>query len=62
MKTFEPNAPRYSVKELELGIEWQPITALELVLAYDISDRTSDKYPYKEEQGHLTRLQVQFNY
>lgn len=61
-KKFEPNAPRYSVRELETGVEWQPNPALELVLAYNISDRTSDKYPYTQQSGHTTRLQIQFNF
>lgn len=61
-KKFEPNAPRYSVKELEAGLEWQPISAVELVLAYNVSERTSDKYPYKLQSGHTTRVQLQFNY
>ncbi|NMO19800.1 porin [Pyxidicoccus fallax] len=61
-KKFETNAPRYDVKELELGVEWQIIKALELTLAYDISDRTSSRYPYEQERGDLTRVQLQFNY
>ncbi len=61
-KKFEANAPRYSVRELETGVEWQPYKALELVLAYNISERTSDKYPYKLQEGHTTRVQLQFNY
>ncbi len=61
-KKFEPNAPRYSVRELEMGVEWQPHTAVELVLAYNISERTSDRYPYKLQEGHTTRVQLQFNY
>jgi len=61
-KKFEINAPHYQVKELEFGIEWQVLKALELVLAYDIADRTSSKSPYKQERGHVTRVQVQVNY
>jgi hypothetical protein len=61
-KKFMTNAPRYDVKELELGIEWQVFPALEVVLAYDIVDRTSDRYPYNQEQGQITRLQVQANF
>ncbi|HEY6561253.1 MAG TPA: porin [Polyangiaceae bacterium] len=61
-KKFETNAPRYDVKELELGVEWQIIKALEVTAAYDISERTSPRYPYNQEEGHVTRLQVQFNY
>ena len=61
-KKFEANAPRYSIRELETGIEWQPYSAIELTLAYTISSRTSDKYPYTKQDGQLTRVQLQFNY
>ena len=60
-KKFVTNAPKYHVRELEAGVEWQIITALELVLAYQISARTSDK-SYTTQYGHWTRLQLQFNY
>ncbi len=56
------NAPHYSIRELEFGLEWQILRALEIVGAYMIADRTSDKYPYNQEYGHVTRLQVQVNY
>lgn len=61
-KKFENNAPRYEVKELEMGVEWQLGKWLEITGAYMISDRTSPKYPYKQQEGHVTRLQVQVNY
>ena len=61
-KKFFTNAPRYQVREVEMGLEWQILKALELTAAYMISDRTSDKYPYHQEYGHVTRLQAQFNY
>jgi hypothetical protein len=61
-KKFEVNAPRYDVRELELGAEWQVWKALELTGAYVIANRTSSRYPYKQEQGHITRVQLQFNY
>ncbi len=61
-KKFETNAPRYEVRELELGVEWQIWKALEITAAYDIAERTSPKYPHNQEQGHVSRLQVQFNY
>ncbi|NRD64255.1 porin [Corallococcus exiguus] len=61
-KKFETNAPLYDVRELELGAEWQIWKALELTAAYVIADRTSSRYPYEQEQGHVTRLQLQFNY
>jgi len=60
-KKFENNAPFYSVKELEIGIEWQIWKALELVAAYDMVDRTVVATK-AEQKGHLGRLQLQFNY
>jgi len=60
-KKFFTNAPHYQVRELELGLEWQVVKALEVVLAYNISERTNDR-TYQLESGHWTRLQVQFNY
>jgi hypothetical protein len=56
------NAPHYQIRELELGFEWQILKAFELVAAYMIAERTSDKYPYRLENGHVTRLQAQINY
>lgn len=61
-KKFVTNAPRYDVKELELGVEWQIWPALETVVAYSFVDRTSDRYPYRQESGQLLRLQVQANF
>ncbi|WP_163782781.1 porin [Myxococcus vastator] len=61
-KKFETNAPLYDVRELELGAEWQINKALELTGTYLISDRTSSRYPYLQQQGHVTRVQLQFNY
>jgi hypothetical protein len=61
-KKFMPNAPHYSVRELEAGIEWQIIKWVEVVVAYMVADRTSDRYPYNQEYGHVTRIQVQVNY
>ncbi|MRG90879.1 porin [Polyangium spumosum] len=61
-RKFETNAPRYSVRELEMGLEWQPISALELVAAYVFAERTHPEAPYPQESGRLVRLQAQFNY
>jgi hypothetical protein len=61
-KKFFTNAPRYDVRELELGLEWQIWPALEVVAAYVFADRTSDRFPYRQEQGQITRLQVQANF
>jgi hypothetical protein len=61
-KKFETNTPRYEVRELETGIEWQIIKPLEFTLAYTVTDRTSSKHPYTQQEGHLVRVQAQFNY
>ncbi|MBM7113708.1 porin [Archangium primigenium] len=61
-KKFETNAPRYDVRELEMGVEWQIYKALELTAAYAISDRTSSRAPYIQQRGDLTRVQLQVNY
>jgi hypothetical protein len=61
-KKFETNAPRYVINEVEFGAEWQVWKALEIVAAYMVSDRTSSKAPYDREQGHVGRMQLQFNY
>lgn len=61
-KKFEVNTPRYDVKELELGAEWQLIKPLEVTVAYTFADRTSSKPPYAQQVGQLARVQLQFNY
>jgi hypothetical protein len=52
------------VHELEMGIEWQPIKAFEMTVAYVVSKRTFEdsKKPINTQQGNLLRLQLQFNY
>jgi hypothetical protein len=40
-KKFEPNAPRNTVRELEMGIEYQFNQALELTVAGTFTERTS---------------------
>jgi hypothetical protein len=61
-KKHETNAPKYSVKELEGGVEWQIIKPLEVTAAYTRAERTFSKPPYEQEKGGLVRLQVQVNY
>jgi len=61
-KKHVTNVPRYEVREVEAGIEVQFNKSLELVLAYLISNRTSDKYPYALQYGHVGRTQLQVNY
>jgi hypothetical protein len=62
-KKHERNAPYYDVKELEAGIEWQIVKAIEVTGAFTVAERTDGgRIPYRQEDGHLLRLQVQFNY
>jgi hypothetical protein len=61
-RKFDTNAPRYSVRELELGAEWQIVKALEVTAAYTFAERTSPKKPYDQESGRFLRLQLQVNY
>ena len=62
-KKHERNAPKYSVKEFEGGIEWQIFKALEVTAAFTVAERTDARaLPYSQQKGHLGRLQIQFNY
>lgn len=63
-KKFELDARHYRVRELEGGIEWLPMAAVELTAAYVKSDRTYEDMttPSNRQKGHMVRLQAQFNY
>jgi hypothetical protein len=69
-RKFETNAPRYKTRELEFGLEYQVVDALEVTAAYTIAERTYPKYReqddgrylYTQESGQFLRLQVQVNY
>ncbi|HET6243786.1 MAG TPA: porin [Bacteroidia bacterium] len=63
-KKQEIDARRYLVNEQEIGIEWQPFPAFELVAMYTMSDRTFEdfKNPNNRQRGNLLRLQAQFNF
>lgn len=61
-KKHETNAPSYSIRELDVGVEWQPIPAFEFVGAFVAARRTFSKLPYQMEEGYLGRFQVQINY
>jgi hypothetical protein len=57
------NAPRLETDELELGLEWQPWSALEFTLAYSRMKRTeADERRTGRAEGNLIRTQVQWNY
>lgn len=61
-KKHETNAPSYSVRELEVGLEWQPVGAVEFVSAFAAAERTAATLPYEQESGVLGRFQLQINY
>lgn len=63
-KKHELDATRHRVKELEIGVEWQPNKAFELVAMYTISDRTFENSlnPNNRQKGSLLRLQAQVNF
>ncbi len=63
-KKQEKDARSYEVKELEFGLEWQPMKQFEFVAAYVISDRTYEDHtkPDNHQEGNLLRLQAQLNF
>jgi hypothetical protein len=63
-KKHERDARSYTVNELEIGMEWQPIKNFELVAMYTISKRRFEDSTNRNnlQEGRLLRLQAQFNY
>ncbi|GAB2612579.1 porin [Belliella aquatica] len=63
-KKHELDATKHRVKELEIGVEWQPHRNFELVAMYTISDRTFENSlnPNNRQNGSLLRLQAQVNF
>jgi hypothetical protein len=63
-KKFEKDARSYVVRDYELGLEWQPFKAFELVAEWVIADRTFEDsaLPSNRQRGNLLRLQAQFNF
>lgn len=63
-KKHETDARSYIVHEYEVGLEWQPVRAFELTVAYTMSDRTASdaKLLDNHQYGNFMRLQAQFNY
>jgi hypothetical protein len=60
---FDNNAPKMSVDETELGVEWQPSSAVELAVAWANMRRTDvSAAPYRRIDGQLLRVQLQVNY
>ncbi len=59
------NGNHMETREWEFGTEWQPNSALEITVAYAISDRKVESATAAnnvDEKGQLLRLQAQFNY
>jgi hypothetical protein len=52
------------VYETEIGVEWQPLPAFELVTQYTITDRTTrdGRALHNRQFGNLLRVQAQFNF
>ncbi|WP_413999988.1 porin [Flavobacterium sp. W1B] len=63
-KKYEKDARSYVVRDYELGIEWQPLKALELTAEWVIADRTFEDSALVDnrQRGNLLRLQAQFNF
>lgn len=63
-KKFELDARSYRIKELELGLEWQPNRFFELVAMYTLSERRFEDHrtPNNFQKGRLLRLQAQLNF
>lgn len=63
-KKHEKDARSYSVRELEVGLEWQPVKNFEFVAMYTISDRRFEDYVLRNnhQKGSLLRLQAQVNF
>jgi len=63
-KKHERDARSHSVNDVEVGVEWQPNPAFELVAEWYHGDRRfEDKLrPSNRQAGQLFRLQAQFNY
>ncbi|RZA01045.1 MAG: porin, partial [Proteobacteria bacterium] len=61
-RKHDQNAPMQDIRETELGIEWEPIKALELTGMYAFTARNVSAAPYGRISDNLIRLQAQLNY
>lgn len=63
-KKHERDARSYTVREAELGVEWQPVPSFELVAMYTLSSRRFEDFqrPSNQQRGNLLRLQAQLNF
>lgn len=62
-KKHETDARSYSVKELDLGVEWQPARQFELVVMYVFSERRFEDFAKQDnfQKGRMLRIQAQIN-
>lgn len=63
-KKHEKDARSYTVNEYEIGVEWQPVKAFELVVMYTMSERRFEDYTKQNnfQKGNLLRIQAQVNF
>jgi hypothetical protein len=63
-KKHEVDARSYRVKEVEIGIEWQPVKSFEIVAMYTITQRRFEDFALQDnaQKGQLLRLQAQLNF
>ncbi len=63
-KKFELDARSYDVQELNIGLEWQPNKAFELVTMFVVASRRYEDSgtPDNLQTGQLVRIQAQINY
>lgn len=63
-KKHEKDARSYQVKELEVGLEWQPYKQFELVVMYTMSERKFEDLALINnfQTGNLLRIQAQVNF
>lgn len=60
---FEVNAPLNKVRDLEIGLEWQPLPEVEITTEYAKLNRTNVFVaPYRSFRADLIRTQFQFNF
>lgn len=63
-KKHELDARSHSVKDFEIGLEWQPVKYFEFVANYTYSKRRFEDGVLKDntQKGQLLRMQAQFNF
>lgn len=63
-KKHELDARSYRMRELELGVEWEPVDAFELVVMYTFSSRRFEDFENQDnlQEGRLLRMQAQINF